>query len=95
MDTQLADRIIDHLNDAVLHDRDAMEFLMRFYTPCNESLAKHPTIQVKRYEDNSHTVGWLGVINGLCGVDENGCGLIAAYIDENDKLIKFGRYVPS
>jgi hypothetical protein len=78
------------LNELVKVDRGAM---VRLFgdgrTHCNEALAKHPTVQVgytkgKRYasggtsEVKIYSVGLLGILNGLFGVDAEDWGTIAA-----------------
>ena len=63
------------LNSALLCDAAAIQVLMAFETPANESLAEHPTIQVgeshTRPVANEYTLRPLGLINGLFGVDSD------------------------
>ncbi len=81
VDMVLASRIIEYLNELLELDRSAVAALVANRTPCNTALAGHPTCQVVR-QHRGYSVGLLGVLNGLCGIDERGRGLIAAYFDE-------------
>lgn len=69
-DLDLADRIIELMNDALKLDPRAITDLICHRVPCNEALAEHPTIQVGRLDrrPDEILVGMLGVLNGLCGV---------------------------
>jgi hypothetical protein len=64
-DLELADRIIELMNDALARDPIAVTELIANRVPCNDDLATHPTIQVNPADD---TVGMLGFLNGLCGI---------------------------
>ena len=83
---------VDLLNEMLKADSHATASFIALQTPCNNELAEHPTIQANGYGPTAPSIGPLGVINGLFGVDEKGYGAIAAVYDgENDnrKLIKF------
>ena len=90
-DSITLDEAIEILNEAVEADSDAMGFLITNRVACNDSLRKHPTIQVALFNEQSYTVGLLGILNGLFGIDEKGWGAIAAVFDEDKKLLKFER----
>lgn len=86
--------VINVLNEACRLDSAAIVSLIETRVECNEGLAKHPTIQVAREAgsddaDDSRTlnivmkysVGFLGMINGIFGVDDAGWGTIGAKFD--------------
>ena len=83
VDLVLAGRIIEYLNELLELDRPAVAAMIANRVPCNVALAGHPTCQVVR-QQRGYNVGLLGVLNGLCGVDERGWGPIAACFDEPD-----------
>lgn len=89
-DKELASRVIEFLNSALTLDRRAISNLVDHRVGCNVALADHPTIQVGTDKsNNTHEVGILGLLNGLCGVveggDKDGWGHITAVV-ENDKV---------
>lgn len=84
------DYVIDFLNKVMDTDKEAMERLVTQRIECNEAMAKHPTIQVRKVSDKEYKLGFIGLLNGLFGVDEKGCGHISAVFDDG-KLIKFTR----
>jgi len=62
------DAAISFLNDLVKLDPIAMAKLVDAKVPCNRDLADHATVQVAcTPEGKQHTVGFLGVLNGLFG----------------------------
>jgi len=84
--------IMDILNEAFKIDPVFMQTLITTRFPCNKGMADHPTIQVHCYGDASidkPKAGFLGLINGMIGVDENISGPIAANFDEDGKLMGF------
>ncbi len=82
---------IDFLNSLLETDRQATTSLIEYHTPCNQELAKHPTIQVRGYGPNPPTVGLLGILNGLCGAyDSDGFGPITMQINDDGSIKKFG-----
>lgn len=67
------------LNEAVQADAKAMRDLIESRVECNATFAAHPTIQVANYhKKDAYTVGLLGILNGLFGIDDKGWGSIAA-----------------
>jgi len=92
---------LEVLNRAVEADREAMAALRGAKVPCNEKLAKDPTIQcgMERVPGSVHdvweeddpvevggrdvyNVGFLGILNGIFGVDDRtGYGPIAAVFE--------------
>lgn len=77
------DHAIEVLNRMLQTDHNATALLfLTARVPCHEGLADDPTIQVRAYkvnkDDPAYSVGILGIINGLFGIDEGGWGLITA-----------------
>lgn len=71
IDRELAERIVAYLNELVELDRQAIAALIANRVPCNEGVANHPSCQVGKQHGEYH-VGLLGILNGLCGVYEDG-----------------------
>ena len=83
----LATELVDYLNDLVELDKSAINALVNHRVPCNESLDKHPTVQAFG-PDNNVTIGMLGILNGLCGVNNKGRGPIEAVCDKTSLKLK-------
>jgi hypothetical protein len=85
VDLVLAQRVVDYLNELTELDRVAVGALISNRVPCNLELANHPTCQVMAQNGGNH-VGLLGLLNGLCGVYDDGprknWGAVAARFDE-------------
>ena len=101
---ELADRIIERLNEFADNDPEAINHLFMKRVPCNDVLAAHPTVQVRKHSDGSHSCSLLGILNGIVGIiDDRGprtqWGLITAIVDEGDAdnpaSIKFARTNPN
>ncbi len=75
---ELVDHIVSVMNRAFAADPKAIENLCNTRVSCNKILADDPTIQVGFFNDGQHSVGLLGILNGLVGVDERLWGWIAA-----------------
>jgi hypothetical protein len=95
VDIQLAARIIDFFNELLELDRMTITKLIEHREVPNEALVNHPTVQVTT-EDLStakHRVGFLGILNGLCGTyDEEplkGWGPIAIEMPTLDVIKRF------
>ena len=92
VDKKLAKRIIDFLNSLLETDRDVIEKLITYRLPCSKYLEYHPTVQVSCHNKKS-IVGLLGLLNGLCGVYENGeykgRGPITVVFDNNGNIVEF------
>ena len=73
------DDVLAVLNELVKLDATAMRNLIETRVECNEDLSKHESIQVwMDKEKKVYMVGFLGILNGLFGVSETGCGIINA-----------------
>jgi hypothetical protein len=64
------EEVVEVLNEALKLDAAAITKLVNMRVPCNEKLAKHPTIQVAKDKDSTK-VGMLGIINGIFGANGN------------------------
>ena len=76
------------LNEMLACDYGATHDLLCFHTRCNNELLTHPTIQVIHAGADIPTVGILGVLNGLFGVNDDNRGPISC-VWENDYIIRF------
>ena len=91
------DDAIEYLNSLVEIDALAMAAIISNRVPCNQAMADHPTVQVHAYQkEEGYKVGFLGLLNGLFGVDESGYGDIAAIFDERDLkyFVRFSKKDP-
>ncbi|MFA5025090.1 MAG: hypothetical protein WC503_01085 [Candidatus Shapirobacteria bacterium] len=81
------------LNEVVAADELAMRALINYRVPCNKALAEHESVQVGTYHEASketgYSVGILGIINGLFGVDSEGWGFIGADLGKDGSIIRF------
>jgi hypothetical protein len=82
------DEVISLLNEVYKLDPELAEKIVELRAHCNESIAAHPTIQVAKVQ-GEYLVGILGILNGLCGKDEDGYGYIAAMYDDKGLLTGF------
>ena len=89
--TVTIDEVVEYLNSVQEADPLAMRALLCQFVPCNETLADHPTTQVRSGWPEGYTVGLLGIINGIFGVDDDGWGAIASCIDTEKGLVGFVR----
>lgn len=86
--------ILQTLNEAVAADPVAIKALIEHRVPTNETLANHPTIQVREIlNEGRYEVGALGLINGL--VEAATGKRVAVQFDESEKVIGFIEYDPS
>lgn len=88
------DDAITYLNELVKLDPKAMNALVETRHPCNQALADHPTAQVATSNGGLASVGLLGILNGLFGVDEDGWGPITANFDNDGALTNFTKTEP-
>lgn len=86
---ELANKIINFMNELIDLDYKAIESLVEHRVPCNEGLANHSTIQTARDDKGKSIVGLLGILNGIVGKDEDGWGFIAANFEKDGCLIEF------
>lgn len=87
------DETIAFLNSLLPVNEPALRNLVEHRVACDSNLADHPTIQVQDRPGpgNLLCVGFLGVLNGLFGADEEGWGAITAYFEDDGTLDRFER----
>jgi hypothetical protein len=87
------ERIIAFLNELLELDPCAVTAVMTSRAPCNQQLQSHPTVQVGKFAGRVE-VSALGILNGLCGVFEDGPfknrGPISA-ITKDGRIVRFER----
>jgi hypothetical protein len=84
--------MIQFLNSLLLLDQKAISELVEKRVRVNENFSHHETVQVLETgtEDSpSYSVGILGILNGLCGIDDDGWGFVVAECDTQGKINKF------
>lgn len=90
-------RAIDVLNEALATDPVAIHAMFVQRVHCSSPLGDHPTIQVVEHiterapgvYTDTYSLGVLGLINGLFGVDADNRGFICAHWD-GGQITKFG-----
>jgi hypothetical protein len=82
---------VDVLNRIHSKDRTVLPALIFFRTPCNDELVDDETVQCSLVEGTTDKfeVGFLGVLNGIFGIDEKGWGYIYAHFDDEKNLTHF------
>ncbi len=82
---------IDVLNRLHAADPSVLPTLIAHRVPCNKEVAEDPSIQVGLIagKTDQWEVGFLGLINGLYGVDARGWGFIAAEYNDQHQLTGF------
>lgn len=95
VDLELAQTVVDYMNDLSKRDRQAVAALISNRVPCNQDISNHPTCQVVQ-QCGGFSVGLLGILNGLCGIyndgPRKGYGPVAAEFDsvgEGRELVGF------
>lgn len=94
---ELTNYFIAVLNGAVAADAEALHKLVEYRVPCNSHLVEHPTVQVRTEQKSTtggattlveeHSVGMLGVLNALLGIDDKGAGPLAADFDDTTGML--------
>ena len=86
----LAQHVVGVLNDINDLDPILLPGLIAYRTVTNTAVANHPTVQVDTANGRPPTVGILGIINGIVGVDAGSWGYIAADVDPgNNRINRF------
>jgi len=91
MNKEQAQKAIDYLNELLEADEDAISQVLDYGILCNNTLADHPTCQVRHpvLGDNDQCrVSALGVINGIFGTNENGRGWISVSYEQDEEGFK-------
>lgn len=89
----LAEKVVDLLNEALSLDRDCVTALVERRINCNEALCDHPTIQVlaSKAPGQGGAVGLLGILNGLVGLhDGTDIGYVCVCYSSAGRLLRFG-----
>jgi hypothetical protein len=94
-DKALANTIIERLNRMIQDPeiRRDVQTLMNMRCAVSQKTSDHHSIQV-REEGDVDTMSFLGLLNGLIGVQENGYGYVSAVVD-GIELISFERSKPA
>jgi hypothetical protein len=83
----LAKQLVDRLNEFVKLDPIGLSRLVNIRVVTTEAVADHEDIQVVM-EGGTPYVGFLGVLNGICGGDDRGGSIIAEF-DDMEVLTRF------
>jgi hypothetical protein len=82
------------LNELVALDRDVMDKLVKARFITTTEFSNHPTVQCGRRGPNSElTIGLLGVLNAIFGIDSFDWGYVAVDLDDDGNLLKFKELV--
>lgn len=85
------DEAVERLNSALEADPKAIAELIDHRVPCNDELRDHPHVQVM-VEPNKQAVGFLGVLNGIFGIEPEKEGYIVVYMDpDSGQVRKFAK----
>lgn len=83
---------VEFLNEMLGLDRQFTERLMWARIRCNRQIAEHESIQCRSEPGGGRgKAGFLGVLNGVFGIDKNGFGPITGDVDEMDEthIVRF------
>lgn len=81
--------VCDLLNEMLEKDYECIKALIGTRTPCNDVIADHPTIQVRKFDNEPPKVGLLGFLNGLFGIRKDGMGALCVELDDDGRFVKF------
>jgi hypothetical protein len=77
-----AQQIVDLLNELHGLDPEFLQPLIETRVPCNEAVANHPTVTVDDPGPGKFTVGLLGILEGVVGIDGRIIGMV---VDDDTK----------
>lgn len=84
------DKVVDYLNNILRIDPSVVDELFLNRVPCSEKLHDNSTAQIRKHNNETYSIGVLGIINGLIGIgEEKQYGPIAMVIDEDDEVLEF------
>lgn len=83
-----AQQAVDVLNQALAADPKAIQLLFDYRVSVGDAVADHESIMV-RTQHCKHSLGVLGLINGILGLNEKGTGPIKADLDDNRIIERF------
>ena len=84
--------VVNFLNEILKTDSRAIETLFNTRVFCNKKLANHPTVQVGQFGKKPHEkyfVGFIGILNGLFGIDKKGWGCISMDLTRGNRIKQF------
>lgn len=99
-DLALAEELVERLN-ALIEDPEVLDLFNRFMKLSllvPPGVVGHPTLQFVDDPEKTDSsfifestslLRFLGILNGIVGVKEDGCGYIAAVFDAADRLVEF------
>ena len=93
---ELAEKIINYLNELVELDPQLMYDLVHTRMPCRLKATEHPDAvfvpignpDIVKLTGKKYSLGLLGLLNGLCGVKEDGTSYIR-FVSEGRKALRF------
>jgi hypothetical protein len=74
----------EFLNELLKTDPTTINALFNIRIYCNQGFSEHPTVQVGCQGEGKRKVcqvGFIGILNGLFGIDEKGWGRLALNMD--------------
>jgi len=80
--------LIEKLNEFNKLDPEFIKNLISTRFKCNNGLANHKTTQVL-LKDEDFIAGFLGILNGLLGIDKCSFGPVVAELDDNEFVVEF------
>lgn len=83
-----AQQAVDVLNQALAADPKAIQLLFDHRVSVSDAVAEHESIMV-RTQHGKHSLGILGLLNGIMGLNEKGTGPIKAEVDDNGMIERF------
>lgn len=83
-----AQQAVDVLNQALAADPKAIQLLFDYRVSVGDAVADHESIMV-RTQHGKHSLGVLGLLNGILGLNEKGTGPIKADLDDNGMIERF------
>jgi len=75
--------VVGFLNELLDIDQCTISSMMSTRFSCRRHLADHATVQVGSLGAEHCVVGFIGLLNGLFGIDKYGWGHISAEYEEN------------
>jgi hypothetical protein len=73
------------LNELLVADYNCVSKLLNIHEECNDKIADHPTVIVTNEQRPS--IGFIGILNGLFGVRDDGMGPICIELDDKKNVV--------
>ena len=83
-ETVTLEETAEYLNELLKTDPGTINALFNIRSTCTEAFANHPTVQVGCQGEGKNRwcqVGFIGILNGLFGIDEKGWGHLVLTLD--------------